>query len=438
MRRLIITAAISLSVSLSGLAGVARAQQSSDTSLTTDADGSSVTSTAGVNPTASGEGTTIVYGDINTGAAGHTVITPPTVIQTSAPPPVEPAPAPEPAPVADTATDTSTDAATAPADTADSENAVASETDLDADNEPDALEPDLGLDPNNADTDGDGVADGDELNIYSTDPTVFDTDGDSVSDGEELFGSKTDPLTWNDFSAENGEATDSAALQQPAATTPRAVPQSTSVVAPGQVIERTQNTTENLTATDGNASALGTGNASASPGSVTRSGTALLGPDGAYNVSDTAPPVITVGVTGDLPPAPEPAPVETSTDTAPVDTSSEAPVDTTATDTAAAPADSSGSESAVASETDLDADNEPDALEPDLGLDPNNADTDGDGVADGDELTNYGTDPTVFDTDGDGVSDGEELFGTQTDPLVWDTDGDGVADGQQPDTAPQS
>jgi hypothetical protein len=197
MRRLIITTAIGLSVSLSGFAGVAMAQQSSDTSLTTDADGSSVTSTSGVNPTASGEGTTIIYGDINTGAAGHTVITPPTVIQSSAPPPVETAPAPEPAPVTDTTTDTSADAAAAPADTSGTESAVASGTDLDADNEPDALEPDLGLDPNNADTDGDGVADGDELNIYGTEPTVFDTDGDGVSDGEELFGIQTDPLVWD-------------------------------------------------------------------------------------------------------------------------------------------------------------------------------------------------------------------------------------------------
>ena len=33
-----------------------------------------------------------------------------------------------------------------------------------------------------------------------------------------------------------------------------------------------------------------------------------------------------------------------------------------------------------------------------------------DGAADGDEITLYGTEPTVADTDGDGVFDGEELF----------------------------
>jgi hypothetical protein len=40
------------------------------------------------------------------------------------------------------------------------------------------------------------------------------------------------------------------------------------------------------------------------------------------------------------------------------------------------------------------------------GTDPNTWDTDGDGLSDGDELFVAGTDPFVWDTDGDGVSDG--------------------------------
>lgn len=74
----------------------------------------------------------------------------------------------------------------------------------------------------------------------------------------------------------------------------------------------------------------------------------------------------------------------------------------------------------VASPTDQDADNAPDDLEPGLGLDPTNPDTDADNVADGDEINIYGTDPLVADTDGDGRSDGEELFWTNTDPLIAD------------------
>ena len=85
----------------------------------------------------------------------------------------------------------------------------------------------------------------------------------------------------------------------------------------------------------------------------------------------------------------------------------------------------------MAPETDLDYDNYIDSLEVEVGLDPGNPDTDGDGVADGDEVTLYFTDPSSWDTDGDGISDGEELFALLTDPLLWDTDGNGVGDGQE-------
>ena len=108
---------------------------------------------------------------------------------------------PAPAPVAEAAPEPV--AAPAPVESVGAV-AVATETDLDADNYADALEGDLGLDPSNADTDADSVADGDELNIYGTSPTLFDTDGDGASDGEELFGIFTDPLVWNDFTATSG------------------------------------------------------------------------------------------------------------------------------------------------------------------------------------------------------------------------------------------
>jgi hypothetical protein len=172
-------------------------------------------------------------------------------------------------------------------------------------------------------------------------------------------------------------------------------------------------TTGDITANNGEAASLGPGDAEAAPGTVTGgSGTALLGPDGTYSVTDAPPSDVTVGDSAALAPEPvyEPAPV---TEPAP-----EYVAEPVATDTA------------VASAEDSDGDNYLDAEELAVGLDPYNPDADGDGVADGDEVNIYFTDPWVWDTDGDGISDGEELFGLLTDPLVWDTDGDGVRDGE--------
>jgi outer membrane protein OmpA-like peptidoglycan-associated protein len=62
---------------------------------------------------------------------------------------------------------------------------------------------------------------------------------------------------------------------------------------------------------------------------------------------------------------------------------------------------------------------------------PLNKDTDGDGLTDGQEVMNYRTDPTKADTDGDGLNDGDEVLKYKTDPLKADTDGDGLRDGDE-------
>jgi RHS repeat-associated protein len=56
----------------------------------------------------------------------------------------------------------------------------------------------LGTDPNDPDTDDDGLNDGDEVGIHGTDPLLFDTDGDDFGDGSEI-GAATDPLDDTDF-----------------------------------------------------------------------------------------------------------------------------------------------------------------------------------------------------------------------------------------------
>jgi eukaryotic-like serine/threonine-protein kinase len=67
-----------------------------------------------------------------------------------------------------------------------------------------------------------------------------------------------------------------------------------------------------------------------------------------------------------------------------------------------------------------------------LGTDPNNSDTDGDGLTDGQEVNIYGTDPKKRDTDNDSIPDGVEV-NNGTNPNNPDTDGDGLLDNVDPD-----
>jgi hypothetical protein len=198
-RRLIVR--VSLSLSLAGVPGGVLAQQTAAPVITGNVIGDCG---AGVH---AGDAT-ITCGDLNR-APGMTVITPAGVER--GPVPIDVVPAPEPAPEVESAPVNEPAPVDAPAaettvDAVEANTAVAGESDLDADNYPDAVEVEVGLDPTNVDTDGDGVADGDEGNLYGTDPTVADTDGDGVSDGGELFDLRTDPLLWNDFAAESPDA----------------------------------------------------------------------------------------------------------------------------------------------------------------------------------------------------------------------------------------
>jgi len=63
--------------------------------------------------------------------------------------------------------------------------------------------------------------------------------------------------------------------------------------------------------------------------------------------------------------------------------------------------------------------------------DPNKTDTDVDGLTDGEEVNLYKTDPLKADTDSDGLSDGNEINIHKTDPLKADTDGDTLSDGDE-------
>ncbi len=64
----------------------------------------------------------------------------------------------------------------------DGDGLVDAREDLDLDRQVDSTE----TDPNDADTDGDGLLDGVEVDVYQTDPMRSDTDGDGFADGDEI------------------------------------------------------------------------------------------------------------------------------------------------------------------------------------------------------------------------------------------------------------
>jgi hypothetical protein len=105
-------------------------------------------------------------------------------------------------------------------------------------------------------------------------------------------------------------------------------------------------------------------------------------------------------------------------------------------------------------DSDFDSDGLSNDAEEDAGTNPYDADSDGDGLSDSDEVrvhltnplhwdsdgdvlndfvevTRYRTDPTRADSDGDGLSDREELLEYGTDPLDRDTEQDGLIDSEE-------
>lgn len=84
----------------------------------------------------------------------------------------------------------------------------------------------------------------------------------------------------------------------------------------------------------------------------------------------------------------------------------------------------------------MDPDTDSDGLNDDeeirIGTRPDNHDTDGDQISDGEEII-LGTDPTRPDTDGDNLSDSKEIE-LGTDPLLMDTNMDGINDYEDPDS----
>jgi hypothetical protein len=80
---------------------------------------------------------------------------------------------------------------------------------------------------------------------------------------------------------------------------------------------------------------------------------------------------------------------------------------------------------------DPDRDGLDNTVEHQVGTDPYNEDTDGDGLDDFAEVAVWGTDPLMVDSDFDDLTDGQEVFETGTDPQDDDSDNDTLTDGPE-------
>jgi len=245
-------------------------------------------------------------------------------------------------------------------------------------------DPTTTTDPNDPDTDGDGLDDGDEdldgdgaaVNTIGgtgtpgsgeTDATQQDTDGDGLLDGDEVVGAdgipangdETSPL---DFDTDDGGASDGAEV----------LTDGTDPLVPA----------DDLVDTDG---------------------------DGLSDFSET-------NIYGTDPNNPD-------TDGDGLNDGAE--VQTFGTD----PLDPDSDNDGLSDGEEIDgADGNPGT--PDA-TDPLDDDSDDDGLTDGDEVLTTGTDPNVPDSDGDGLTDGQEVGTWGTNPLDPDTDGDTLTDGEE-------
>lgn len=285
-------------------------------------------------------------------------------------------------------------------------------------------------DPLDADSDDDGLRDGDEVNgsgllvaYGSTDPLAEDSDNDLLNDGLEAgvsTGGVSAGVSDGTGVAYAGTAAGFVGDADPASTTDPSN-QDTDADGLGDGVEdaNQDGATVNVIAATGGVSASG----ETDPNNRDTDGDGLLDGDEV----NTTGPLTGIGSTD---------PLDSDTDDGGTQDGTEVLAD------GSNPTVGNGGDDTGA---DTDSDGLSDAQEATLGTDPNDADTDNDGIDDGAEVGHDAsfdvgdTDPRDADTDDDGAADGAELLGPDgvlssvdgSDPLNADTDADGLNDGTE-------
>jgi hypothetical protein len=323
---------------------------------------------------------------------------------------------------------------------------VASTNDPDGDGIASAVEGLYRTNPNDPDTDDDGIPDGVEIvGPQRTDPTRADSDRDGACDG---------PATIANPGCRGAEDANGNGIRDPGETNPNAPDTDGDGLTDGEEVLLGTNGT--LTDTDGDGlSDQREVNGRSSPIDADSDDDGLSDGD-EVNVYDTledefdtdgdglsdgqevalgtdpnSPDSDDDGVTDGDEVANGTAPLNADTDTDGLTDGEERtagtnPLDTDSDDDGVTDGDEAalGTAPLVA---DTDGDGLTDGQELGIGTQPTTADSDNDGLNDGAEL-NLGTNPLAVDTDGDGLEDGEEVF-RGSDPFDPDTDGDGLNDG---------
>lgn len=118
--------------------------------------------------------------------------------------------------------------------------------------------------------------------------------------------------------------------------------------------------------------------------------------------------------------------------TAPTNTQTEVPPSANQVGTSSSiPAQISNDQILFGQGVDLDKDGLDDVREKEIKTNPQNPDSDSDGLNDGDEVIMHKSLPLNADTDNDGLSDGDEVLIWKTNVLNPDTDGDSYQDGTE-------
>ncbi|MBX3044509.1 MAG: OmpA family protein [Candidatus Kapabacteria bacterium] len=313
---------------------------------------------------------------------------------------------------------------------------ILGDADYDNDGLSNSRERELGTDPYNPDSDGDGLKDGEEVYIYYTDPLKPDTDGDGLTDYDEIFTYKTSPVKSD---------TDSDGLNDGEEVARKTDPNNPDTDGDGLLDgdEVNKHQTDPLnpdTDSDGLSDGDEVMKYNTNPKAKDTDGDGLDDGDeiNKYKTNPTNPDTDGDGLN-------DGAEILThKTDPLKPDTDGDGLSDgdevlTHKTDPLNKDTDGDGlsdgdevhkyKTNPLNEDTDMDGLKDGDEVNK-YKTDPLNKDTDGDGLSDGEEVLKYKTDPLNRDTDNDKLTDGKEVFETKTDPLNPDTDGDGIIDGE--------